>query len=150
MKISIQEEDFDIAEEVQRLRGDGKSTGAIVTFGGLVRDMEAERKVHALTLEHYPGMTESSLEKIIHEAEGRWSIQDVTVIHRIGEMLAGDQIVMVAVASAHRQAAFSACEFIMDFLKTRAPFWKKCRDEQGETWVEAKDSDVDASDRWQK
>ena len=150
MKISIQADDFDIGAEVDRLRSGGNATGAIVTFSGLVRDLEKDSQVQALILEHYPGMTESSLEKIIQEAEQRWPIQDVTVIHRIGELAAGDQIVMVAVASAHRQAAFEACEFIMDYLKTRAPFWKKCRDEKGETWVEAKASDNDASQRWEQ
>jgi len=148
MKIAIQQEDFDVADEVRRLRDENQNTGAVVTFSGLVRETDDERKVQSLTLEHYPGMTETSLEKIIQEAEERWPIQDVTIIHRIGELQAGEQIVFVAVAGLHRKAAFAACEFIMDFLKTRAPFWKKCRDEQGETWVEAKDSDLEASKRW--
>jgi len=148
MKISIQQNDFDIAEESRLLRESNSNTGAIVTFSGLVRDLDNERKVESLILEHYPGMTESSLEKIIAQAQSRWSILDVTVIHRIGELQAGEQIVFVAVASLHRGEAFSACEFIMDFLKTRAPFWKKCRNENGESWVEAKTTDVDASARW--
>jgi len=148
MKISIQQNDFDIAEESRLLRESNSNTGAIVTFSGLVRDLDNERNVESLILEHYPGMTESSLEKIIAQAQSRWSILDVTVIHRIGELQAGEQIVFVAVASLHRGEAFSACEFIMDFLKTRAPFWKKCRDENGESWVEAKTTDVDASVRW--
>ncbi len=148
MKISIQQNDFDIAEESRLLRESNSNTGAIVTFSGLVRDLDNERNVESLILEHYPGMTESSLEKIIAQAQGRWSILDVTVIHRIGELQAGEQIVFVAVASLHRGEAFSACEFIMDFLKTRAPFWKKCRDENGESWVEAKSTDEDASARW--
>ena len=148
MKIAIQQEDFDVADEVRRLRDENQNTGAVVTFSGLVRETDDERKVQSLTLEHYPGMTETSLEKIIQEAEERWPIQDVTIIHRIGELQAGEQIVFVAVAGLHRKAAFAACEFIMDFRKTRAPFWKKCRDEQGETWVEAKDSDLEASKRW--
>lgn len=148
MKISIQAEDFDISEEARRLCENNEHTGAVVTFSGLVRDLDNERKVESLTLEHYPGMTETSLEKIIAEAQQRWDIQDVTVIHRIGELKAGEQIVLVAVASAHRHNAFSACEFIMDYLKTRAPFWKKCRDEQGEHWVESRDSDQDAENRW--
>lgn len=148
MKISIQQDDFDIAEESRLLRESNSNTGAIVTFSGLVRDLDNERNVESLILEHYPGMTESSLEKIIAQAQGRWSILDVTVIHRIGELQAGEQIVFVAVASLHRGEAFSACEFIMDFLKTRAPFWKKCRDENGESWVEAKSTDEDASARW--
>jgi len=148
MKISIQQNDFDIAEESRLLRESNSNTGAIVTFSGLVRDLDNERNVESLILEHYPGMTESSLEKIIAQAQSRWSILDVTVIHRIGELQAGEQIVFVAVASLHRGEAFSACEFIMDFLKTRAPFWKKCRNENGESWVEAKTTDVDASARW--
>src|SRR6056300_60599 len=148
MKISIQQNDFDIAEESRLLRESNSNTGAIVTFSGLVRDLDNERNVESLILEHYPGMTESSLEKIIAQAQSRWSILDVTVIHRIGELQAGEQIVFVAVASLHRGEAFSACEFIMDFLKTRAPFWKKCHDENGESWVEAKTTDVDASARW--
>lgn len=148
MKISIQKEDFDIAEETQQLRDENPNTGAVVTFSGLVRDLDNERQVESLTLEHYPGMTESSLETIIGEAQQRWSILDASVIHRIGELKAREQIVFVAVASLHRADAFSACEFIMDFLKTRAPFWKKCRDENGESWVESKASDEDASARW--
>jgi len=123
--------------------------GAIVTFSGLVRDLEGDKQVQSLVLEHYPGMTETSLEKIVQEASERWPVIDTTVIHRVGELKAAEQIVFVAVASLHRQAAFSACEFIMDYLKTRAPFWKKCRDENGENWVEAKDSDEQASLRWQ-
>lgn len=148
MKISIQNEDFDIAQEIKRLRDETKNSGAVVTFSGLVRESENGRSIEALTLEHYPGMTESSLRKIITEAEQRWPVLDATVIHRIGVLKAGEQIVFVAVASLHRQDAFSACEFIMDFLKTRAPFWKKCHDEDGESWVEAKATDKSASDRW--
>ena len=150
MKISIQNEDFDIAAEVARLRADNPESGAVVTFSGLVRDMEQDRRVQSLVLEHYPGMTESSLEQIIHQAEGRWPLLDITVIHRVGELVAGEQIVFVAVASLHRQDAFAACEFIMDYLKTRAPFWKKCRDENGESWVVAKQTDTDASERWEQ
>lgn len=150
LKISIQEADFDIAVECERLRRDNPESGAVVTFSGLVRDIEKDRAVESLILEHYPGMTESSLEKIIHQAEGRWPLLDVTVIHRVGELKAAEQIVFVAVASLHRQAAFAACEFIMDYLKTSAPFWKKCRDERGESWVAAKESDTLASQRWQQ
>lgn len=149
MKIAIQTEDFDIGVETRLLQDNIRNTGAVVTFSGLVRESDGERRVESLILEHYPGMTESSLEKIIQDAQARWPILDVTVIHRIGELKAGEQIVFVAVASAHRQAAFAACEFIMDYLKTRAPFWKKCRDDKGESWVEAKASDTDASKRWQ-
>ncbi len=149
MKISIQQEDFDIGHESDLMRQACPQAGAIVTFSGLVRDLEGDKQVQSLVLEHYPGMTETSLEKIVQEASERWPVIDTTVIHRVGELKAAEQIVFVAVASLHRQAAFSACEFIMDYLKTRAPFWKKCRDENGENWVEAKDSDEQASLRWQ-
>jgi len=149
VKISIQQEDFDIGHESDLMRQACPHAGAIVTFSGLVRDLEGDKQVQSLVLEHYPGMTETSLEKIVQEASERWPVIDTTVIHRVGELKAAEQIVFVAVASLHRQAAFSACEFIMDYLKTRAPFWKKCRDENGENWVEAKDSDEQASLRWQ-
>jgi len=149
VKISIQQEDFDIGHESDLMRQACPQAGAIVTFSGLVRDLEGDKQVQSLVLEHYPGMTETSLEKIVQEASERWPVIDTTVIHRVGELKAAEQIVFVAVASLHRQAAFSACEFIMDYLKTRAPFWKKCRDENGENWVEAKDSDEQASLRWQ-
>ena len=148
MKISIQVEDFDIGAETALLRRNNSDTGAIVTFTGLVRDSEKGRHIESLTLEHYPGMTESSLEKILAQAQSRWPVLDITVIHRVGELKVGEQIVFVAVVSEHRQAAFEASEFIMDYLKTRAPFWKKCRDESGESWVEAKASDMQASERW--
>ena len=148
MKIAIQREDFDIAVETRLLRDSNAHVGAIVTFSGLVRDLDHGRQVHSLTLEHYPGMTETSLEKIMAEAAGRWDVIDATVIHRIGELKAGEQIVFVAVASAHRKDAFAAGEFIMDYLKTRAPFWKKCRDSRGESWVDAKATDQEASKRW--
>ena len=148
MKISIQPEDFNIADETALLRAENPNAGAVVTFSGLVREIDNERQVKSLTLEHYPSMTESSLAKIIQEAQKRWPILDVSVIHRIGELKASEQIVFVAVASLHRGTAFAACEYIMDFLKTRAPFWKKCRDEKGESWVEARTSDEDASARW--
>jgi len=149
VKIAIQHENFDIGDEYRLLRESTRNVGAIVTFTGLVRDLDnQDNRVQSLTLEHYPGMTETSLEKIIQEAQQRWPVLDVTVIHRIGELHAAEQIVFVAVASEHRQAAFAAGEFIMDYLKTRAPFWKKCRDANGESWVEAKASDEDASRRW--
>jgi len=150
MRIVVQQADFDIAEEYARLRHDNPECGAIVTFSGLVRDLEKAQKVESLILEHYPGMTEASLEKIVHEAQGRWPVLDVTVIHRVGQLKVAEQIVFVAVASLHREAAFAAGEFIMDYLKTRAPFWKKCLDENGESWVEAKASDREASERWQQ
>ncbi len=146
--IRIQQVDFNVQEEVDFLRKQSANIGAIATFTGLVRDSQDGQTLKALFLEHYPGMTEKSLENILVEAQRRWPLLDVTVLHRIGELKPGDQIVFVGVSSPHRGAAFAACEFIMDFLKTRAPFWKKCRLANSEHWVEAKDSDQQASDRW--
>jgi molybdopterin synthase catalytic subunit len=148
LRISIQHADFSLQEETAVLRRLSSNLGALVTFSGLVRELHDEGAIKGLFLEHYPGMTESSLEAIALEAGRRWPLTGVTIIHRIGELHAGDQIVFVATASAHRAAAFSACEFIMDYLKTRAPFWKKCLAEDGEFWVAAKDSDQAASERW--
>jgi len=136
MKIAVQREDFDLSREVRAFSAD-KSIGAIASFVGVVREV-------AMTLEHYPGMTENALKKIVEEAGTRWKVQDCTVIHRVGDLKPGDQIVMVAVASAHRGEAFAACEFIMDYLKTRAPFWKK----EAAGWVEARASDDRAAERW--
>jgi len=141
MRISVQREDFDAGKEIRALSGDPK-VGAIASFVGLVRDV-------AMTLEHYAGMTEREIAKIVDEAAGRWKVMDVTVIHRYGELEPADQIVLVAVASAHRGDAFAACEFIMDYLKTRAPFWKKEHRGDGSTWVEAKSSDDAAAERWE-
>ena len=140
MRISVQREDFDAGAEIRALSGDPK-IGAIASFVGLVRDV-------AMTLEHYAGMTEREIAKIVDEAAGRWKVMDVTVIHRYGELEPADQIVLVAVASAHRGDAFAACEFIMDYLKTRAPFWKKEHRAEGAKWVEAKGSDDEAAGRW--
>ena len=140
MKISVQREDFDAGQEIQLLVGDGK-VGAIASFVGLVRDV-------AMTLEHYAGMTEREIAKIAEEARQRWRVMDLTVIHRYGELQPTDRIVLVAVASAHRGDAFAACEFIMDYLKTRAPFWKKEHRAEGAKWVEAKSSDDAAAERW--
>jgi molybdopterin synthase catalytic subunit len=140
MRISVQREDFDAGAEIRKLAGDG-SIGAIASFVGLVRDVP-------MTLEHYAGMTEREITKIAHEAAKRWSVIDVTVIHRFGELLPADQIVLVAVAAAHRGEAFAACEFIMDYLKTRAPFWKKEHRAGAAEWVEAKASDDAAAERW--
>jgi molybdopterin synthase catalytic subunit len=141
MKISVQREAFDIGQEIQRLAGDGK-VGAIASFVGLVREV-------AMTLEHYAGMTEREIAKIADEARQRWQVMDLTVIHRYGELRPTDRIVLVVVASAHRGDAFAACEFIMDYLKTRAPFWKKEHRTGGAEWVEAKSSDDAAAERWQ-
>jgi molybdopterin synthase catalytic subunit len=148
MAIRIQHEDFDLNAEYRALRCDSQSPGAIVTFTGLVRDTSKHQRITAMELEHYPGMTEKSLQAIIDDAKARWDIDQVTVIHRVGRLLPDEQIVFVGVSSSHRAAAFSACEFIMDFLKTRAPFWKKEFTEHGSYWVDAKDSDRDAADRW--
>ncbi len=145
--IQIQTEDFDLSAEYAAL-GKSHSTGAVVTFIGKVRDFNQGDSVSGLTLEHYPGMTEKSLAKILVEAETRWSIQGVKVIHRVGELALGDQIVFVGVASMHRGDAFQACEFIMDYLKTQAPFWKKEATEAGSHWVDARETDTTAADRW--
>jgi molybdopterin synthase catalytic subunit len=138
--ISIQEADFDQGAEYQAL-AEGADTGAVVTFVGRVREFGNER----MFLEHYAGMTENVLEKIIAQANVRWQLHQTRVIHRVGALAAGDQIVFVGVSSRHRADAFAACEFIMDFLKTEAPFWKK----EGVHWVDAKESDNDAAQRWE-
>lgn len=149
-RILVQGADFSLGEEYERL-ATRHDSGAIVTFVGKVRDFNQGEQVKGLSLEHYPGMTEKALANIVAEARGRWPLQECTLIHRIGDLLLGDQIVLVAVSSAHRDAAFEACHFIMDFLKTRAPFWKKeLTVEGGQRWVEAKDSDNDAAARWQQ
>lgn len=147
-RILVQRADFSLGDEYQRLAA-RHDTGAIVTFVGKVRDFNQGEQVLGLALEHYPGMTEKALADIVAQARGRWPLQECTLIHRIGELLLGDQIVLVAVSSAHREAAFEACHFIMDFLKTRAPFWKKELTAEGiARWVEAKQSDDDAAARW--
>ena len=147
--ISVQTAPFDVGTEQQALTQERTDIGAVVCFTGLVRDFNEKPDVHALTLEHYPGMTERALQDIVSEAEGRWSLQGVRLIHRVGRLDPGDPIVMVAVASAHRRHAFEACDFIMDYLKTRAPFWKKELAATGDTaWVAAKDEDEDALTRW--
>lgn len=140
MKVSVQREDFDLSREVKAISA-STSIGAVASFVGLVRDVR-------MTLEHYPGMTERAIAAIVEEARGRWNVLDCTVIHRYGDLAPGEQIVLVAVASAHRGNAFAACEFIMDYLKTRAPFWKKEHRAQGASWVEARVSDDEAAERW--
>lgn len=147
MRIQVQEEDFNIAEVNRELCAGRSDIGAVASFIGLVRDMPQNR-LQKMTLEHYPGMTEKSLGKIAETARQRWKILDVAIIHRVGELKPADQIVLVSVVSAHRKAAFAACEFIMDYLKTDAPFWKKETNEQGENWVEAKASDNEARGKW--
>ncbi|WP_346285246.1 molybdopterin synthase catalytic subunit MoaE [Zoogloea sp.] len=151
-RVSVQEADFDMAAETAALSAGRGDVGAVATFLGLVRadKLSGEgSEVTAMTLEHYPGMTEKSLEAIIVEAESRWSLLGVRVIHRHGRLLPGERIVFVGVASAHRGDAFAACEFIMDYLKTRAPFWKKEDTPEGGRWVDARESDDSAASRWE-
>lgn len=138
---------FDMAEAYRWLAACDED-GAVVTFTGKVRNHNLGDSVAALTLEHYPGMTEKALQEIVDAARERWPLQRVTVIHRVGELFPGDEIVLVGVTSAHRGSAFSAAEFIMDYLKTRAPFWKREATEQGDRWVDARDSDHQAAQRW--
>jgi molybdopterin synthase catalytic subunit len=146
--IRIQEADFDLTAEVKALRKDDPRVGAIVTFVGTVRDLNDGSQVQGMTLEHYPGMTEKSLEAIILQARSRWDLYKTLVIHRVGPLLPEDQIVLVVVTSAHRGEAFAACEFIMDYLKTAAPFWKKEETPQGSKWVDARVTDDTAMARW--
>jgi molybdopterin synthase catalytic subunit len=151
MSVSVQEADFDVGAETAALSAGRLDVGAVATFVGLVRADKlsgAGSEVSAMTLEHYPGMTEKSLEAILAEAGVRWQLQGVRVIHRFGRLLPGDRIVFVGVASAHRGDAFAACEFIMDYLKTRAPFWKKEDTPEGGHWVDAREADDSAAARW--
>lgn len=147
MKIVVQRDDFDVGFEIKSLAGNTK-IGAVAAFIGLVRDVNEGASVGAMTLEHYPGMTEKALAAIVEEAKGRWEVLDCTVIHRFGELKPTDQIVLVVVASGHRGDAFAACEFLIDYLKTRAPFWKKEQTAEGARWVEAKSADDKAAERW--
>ncbi|MBU2870369.1 molybdopterin synthase catalytic subunit MoaE [Colwellia sp. E2M01] len=151
-EISIQQQDFSLADEVALLEQNNPTDGAVVTFTGRVRNNNNGNSVTTLTLEHYPGMTEKSLAKIIAQAKERWNIGRVKVIHRIGELSIGDQIVFVGVTSKHRQDAFAANEFIMDYLKVSAPFWKKERinndGKTTESWLDAKSTDTDKADLW--
>ncbi|WP_144778717.1 molybdenum cofactor biosynthesis protein MoaE [Marinobacter maritimus] len=148
--ISIQTEDFDSGAEYTALRDSGAGTGAIATFTGLVRDSGDTQDVSGLFLEHYPGMTEQVIAGLVEEASRRWDVRKARVIHRVGRLLLQEQIVFVGVCSAHRGDAFAACEFIMDALKTSAPFWKKELSEAGEHWVEQKASDVARGEAWDK
>jgi molybdopterin synthase catalytic subunit len=150
MKIAVQTEAFDLGAEVDAMRKGRTDIGAIASFVGLARDINEGSDVTAMTLEHYPGMTEKALAALVDEAHSRWTLIDVTVIHRVGRLLPGDPIVLVVVASPHRGEAFAACEFIMDYLKTQAPFWKKEETPHGERWVEARASDDAAAARWDK
>jgi molybdopterin synthase catalytic subunit len=148
--VRVQDADFDLTTEIKALRTDDPRVGAVVTFVGTVRDMNDGSHVKGMTLEHYPGMTEKALEEIIAQARGRWDIYKTLVIHRVGPLLPEDQIVLVAVTSAHRGKAFAACEFIMDYLKTGAPFWKKEDTPEGARWVDARVTDDTAMARWEQ
>jgi molybdopterin synthase catalytic subunit len=146
--VRVQAEEFDISRELAALRAGDPRVGAVAAFIGTVRDVNDGAQVATMTLEHYPGMTEKALAEIVEEAKGRWDLYDVLVIHRIGTLAPTDAIVLVGVTSAHRGDAFAACEFIMDYLKTRAPFWKKEATTAGARWVEARDTDDVAAARW--
>ena len=148
--IRVQESDFDLSAEIAALRKGDPRVGAVVSFLGTVRDMNDGSQVKGMTLEHYPGMTEKALQEILDQAKARWDIYQTMVIHRVGPLLPEDQIVLVAVTSAHRGEAFAACEFIMDYLKTAAPFWKKEDTSEGARWVDARVTDEAAMARWNK
>lgn len=146
--IKVQREDFDLGLEITRLRANSPQVGAVASFLGTVRDLNEGQSVDGMTLEHYPGMTERCLEAIEQEARQRWTLEEVLVIHRVGPLRPQDQIVLVAVSSRHRGEAFAACEFIMDYLKTRAPFWKREETGEGARWVDARESDDRTAQRW--
>ena len=154
MRVSVQEADFDVGAETEALAAGRPEVGAVASFVGYVRadklagESAEDQAVSAMTLEHYPGMTEKSLEAIVAEAESRWSLLGVRVIHRFGRLVPGDRIVFVGVAGSHRGEAFAACEFIMDYLKTRAPFWKKEDTFEGGRWVDAREADDAAAEKW--
>ncbi|MCO5099531.1 MAG: molybdopterin synthase catalytic subunit MoaE [Burkholderiaceae bacterium] len=148
MPVRVQTRDFDVGAEIDALRAGNLKVGAVATFVGTVRDVNEGEGVGSMTLEHYPGMTERALEDICAQARSRWNVFDTLVVHRYGALEPGDRIVLVVVTSAHRGEAFDACEFIIDWLKTQAPFWKKERTPQGERWVEAREADDRAAARW--
>ena len=148
MPVRVQTGDFDIGAEIAAMRRGNPKVGAVASFIGVVRDLNEGDHVAEMTLEHYPGMTEKALEKIVAEARSRWDFYDALVVHRVGILKPGDQIVLVVVTGAHRGEAFEACEVLMDYLKTRAPFWKKEATPEGSRWVDARESDDAAADRW--
>jgi molybdopterin synthase catalytic subunit len=148
MAVRVQTGDFDAGAEMAAMRRGNPKIGAVASFIGVVRDLNEGGDVAEMTLEHYPGMTEKALEKIVAEAKSRWDIYDALVVHRVGTLKPTDQIVLVVVASGHRGEAFQACEFLMDYLKTRAPFWKKEKTPEGGRWVDARKADDAAADRW--
>ncbi|MEM7744879.1 MAG: molybdopterin synthase catalytic subunit MoaE [Pseudomonadota bacterium] len=148
MSVSVQTQDFDIAAEIEALTAGDRNIGAVVTFTGLVREMTGQGAIQTMELEHYPGMTERALEEIEAQARDRWPLQGIRIIHRFGPLEPGDRIVLVVTASRHREAAFEAAAFLMDYLKTRAPFWKKESGTAGGQWVDARDADDKAAERW--
>ena len=150
MPVRVQQEDFDVGAELAALTAGDARVGAVASFVGLVRDRNDGDQVAGMTLEHYPGMTEKALEQIVAEAKSRWSLYDVLVIHRVGPLKPTDRIVFVATTSAHRGEAFAACEFVMDYLKTQAPFWKREETPNGARWVDARETDDHALKRWEK
>ncbi|MBG6222858.1 molybdopterin synthase catalytic subunit [Janthinobacterium sp. CG_23.4] len=148
ISVRVQQADFDLGQEIAQLRAGNPKVGAVVGFVGTVRDMNDGLEVAAMELEHYPGMTEKAILAIVEQARARWPVSAALVIHRVGPLLPQEQIVLVAVSSAHRGEAFAACEFIIDYLKTEAPFWKKEDTPEGARWVDARDSDATALDKW--
>jgi molybdopterin synthase catalytic subunit len=148
MPVRVQTQDFDLTAEVAALRAGRPHVGAVACFVGTVRDLNQGTGVSSMTLEHYPGMTEKALEAIVAQARARWTLDDVLVVHRVGELAPLDQIVLVAVTSAHRGEALAACEFVIDWLKTQAPFWKKEVTPEGARWVDAREADDAAAARW--
>lgn len=150
LAVSVQEEDFDTGDLQRSLLAGAGEEGAIATFTGYVRRSNERRDVQSMELEHYPGMTENSIEAILHQASERWPLLGASVVHRVGRLDSGEQIVWVGTSSAHREAAFSACEFIMDYLKTRAPFWKREVGSEGATWVDARSCDTQRALRWRE
>jgi molybdopterin synthase catalytic subunit len=150
MTVRVQTEDFDVGAEIARLRANNPAIGAVASFIGVVRDLNDDAEVAAMTLEHYPGMTEKALEAIVEQARKRWNVDDLLVVHRVGRLAPTDQIVLVVVTGAHRGETFAACEFVMDYLKTDAPFWKRESTAAGERWVDARETDDDARRRWER
>jgi molybdopterin synthase catalytic subunit len=150
IEVHVQTEDFDVSHWMARLRGHDRRIGALASFVGTVRDLNDGESVAELELEHYPGMTEKSLRNMAEEAARRWPLQGAVIIHRVGRLSPGEQIVLVVCASAHRQAALESCAFLMDYLKTRAPFWKREQTPSGARWVDARETDEQALARWQR
>ena len=148
MPVRVQNEDFDAGAEITRLRADNPRIGAVASFIGIVRDVNDGAAVGSITLEHYPGMTEKSLAAIAEQAKAKWNLLEVLIIHRVGTLAPTDQIVLVVTTSSHRGDAFAACQFVMDYLKTDAPFWKKETIGDGTRWVDARESDEEARKKW--